>query len=68
MARFYSFNAASNDPRNTHGLPLPRYICELCNCSEFYKKKIICIPEEVKKYIPESYLIKLNKSKGLQFV
>lgn len=68
MARFYSFNAASNDPRKTHGIPLLRYLCELCNCHEFYKDKKINLPKEVKKYIPSPYLNKLKIAKGLEFV
>lgn len=67
-ARFYSFNAASNDPRKTHGLPLLRYLCELCDCHEFYKDKKIHLPKEVKKYIPNPYLNRLKISKGLEFV
>ena len=66
--RFYSFNAASNDPRSTHGLPLLNYICELCNSYEFYKDKKLYIPQEVKPYMDLKYRKLLNNSKGFKFI
>ena len=68
LQRFYSFNAASEDPRSTHGLPLLNYLIKLANCEEFYKQKKIYLPNEVEPYLDQTLKIHLIGSKGFQFI
>ena len=51
--RFYSFNAASSNPRETHGIPLIKYINRLVNDRAVKKEFVIHMPREVLAFIPD---------------
>ena len=52
--RFYSFNAASSNPRETHGIPLIKYINCLVNDPTVQKEFVIHMPREVLTFIPDN--------------
>ncbi len=68
LKRFYSINAASKDPRSTHGIPLLKYLTNLVNCEDFYKQKKLYLPLEVESYLDLESIKKLNTSQGFEFL
>lgn len=58
----------SVNSRETRGIPLIKYLINLCCCYEFESKTKLILPTEIKKYIPPKLLIEMEGIKSVSWL